>query len=168
MSVETQSEQRFDNLATITDQLHALFDLWEIEETFSPLVSVDSLVWLRLAVHEWVANLVQHADFRDRPPCVAVRITADGKALRCVVKDNSDGFDLWESFPEDAATRFEQMPDRGMGLVLLERIAETLDYAALSPHEHRLVLTVRAAAPVMGSTGDSGGPEEQGLPYLGL
>ena len=167
MPVETQPEQRFDDLATIIDQLHALFEEWEAKETFLPPASADSLEWLRLAVHEWIANLVQHADFQERTPRVAVRVTAEERALRCVVKDNSDGFDLWESFPEDAATRFEQMPSRGMGLLLLEHIAETLDYDALNPHEHRLAFTVRTDARPMGSTGDGAGVG-QGLPYMAL
>ncbi len=44
------------SLDTIVDRLHELFDRWERQGTFPPVVRIEMLYRARLAAHEWIAT----------------------------------------------------------------------------------------------------------------
>src|SRR5690606_8454907 len=85
---------RFSDPETIIDRVHALFEQWVADGTFEPGFDGMALHRVRLAVHEWLANLLQHADFADRTPDVSLRVRAEEREIHCVIDDNSEGFDL--------------------------------------------------------------------------
>ncbi len=130
------------NIDLIIDRLQELFDQWEAQQTFSPAITADVMCRARLAVHEWVANLVQHADFRDRVPEIALSLWAHGERLCCVIADNSEGFepDLQPRVTLEEVCR--TLPERGMGLLLLQACAHHVRYCSLGTQGHRLEFTV--------------------------
>ncbi len=118
---------RFLNLDTVIDQMHALFDLWETKEYLPPAVNVATLYQLKLAVHEWLANLVQHANFEGNTTDVSLKVEPADDRLFCVIEDNSDGFVL-DSHLNIEPEYLDSLPERGMGLLILKICTEELTY----------------------------------------
>ena len=132
---------RFHAIDTIVDEVHRLFDEWESEGAEPPIDSVRTLYMLKVAVHEWVANLVQHAHFEDVEPYVALHLQGEEDRLRCHIDDNSTGFDLgsyYASIPEALQT----FPERGTGLLILQSCTEDLHYLRLPDGTNRLTFLV--------------------------
>jgi len=137
------TRQSFNRLEIVIDELHGMFEEWEREGALLSHLDPDTIQLFRLAVHEWVANLVQHADFAERNPIVVVDVIPNGRRVRCVIEDNSDGF----AFPEqidvqrNALTPF---PERGMGLLMLNAATEYFEYSQTEEGHRRLEFTVSA------------------------
>ena len=87
-------ERRFHDLSTVVDEVHAVFDTWVESGAFAGDLDEFGLLVMKLAVHEWIANLVQHAAFRVCPPEIGLTVHAEPGGLRCIVEDNSEGFDF--------------------------------------------------------------------------
>lgn len=124
---------RFDNLDTMIDQVHALFDAWQ-DRIQRGNGSEERWDRAKLAVHEWLANLVQHAQFPDNPE-VWLELRPHDDALECLIEDNSDGFDLAGQMKTRAQIA-EAFPERGMGLLLLHACAHDLTYLRKGGWQH--------------------------------
>lgn len=120
----------FSDLDTLIDGLHALFAILETQNISGDSVTIETILQAKLAIHEWMANLVQHANFRDREPEIALSIAQDGDRLQCSIEDNSEGFELDTFLQQHKA--LSPMPDRGMGLLMIQAWAEDLSYTRLS------------------------------------
>lgn len=107
-------KQQYNNLDTLIDGVHALFAQWEAHGAPSPVLASDTLHLMKLSVHEWLANLVQHANFGARTPEVSIDIWPNGESVRCVIEDNSEGFDL-QSHLDIREALLDACPERGMG-----------------------------------------------------
>lgn len=134
---------RFSDPDTLIDRVHALFEEWELDGTFEAQFDAITLQRLKLAVHEWLANLLQHADFSDRVPTVELRLRADGQYVHCAIEDNSEGFDL-DGHLSARREVLDAFPERGMGLLMIKSCTENLVYRALGPALHRLEFSVSA------------------------
>lgn len=135
-------EQRFSDLDTAVDEVQMHFQ----EKIAVPRASgaVNAFCRLQLAVHEWIGNLIDHASFRGRAPEVHVRIWQEEGSLRCVIEDNSEGFDLdGQLVPErEMAEEVRSFPEGGMGLLMLEASTEHVEYKPIAQNGNRLTLTV--------------------------
>lgn len=121
--------RQYDALEHIVDEVHSLFDWFEAEESALPLDAF-SLHVMKVAVHEWIANLVQHALFGRVPPVIRLAIIPEGRRVRCVIEDNSNGFDfarqvVCQQHQLDVATA---PPERGRGLLMLLACTENVSY----------------------------------------
>ena len=86
------------------------------------------LAVLRLAAHEWVANLVQHAAFPG-PAELALELAIGADGVRCEITDSSHGFDFMEQVDEQEVLLSEPSPsERGRGLLMLVSCAEDLAF----------------------------------------
>ncbi|MDT0632183.1 ATP-binding protein [Rubrivirga sp. S365] len=137
----------FHDFDRVIDQVHDLFDAWAEADTFRPVLEAEGLDVLRLAVHEWVANLVQHASFpgsRD----VWLTVEADGDGVRCAVEDSSAGFDFTDQLARQREALDRPAPsERGRGLLMLITCAEDLGYRPARPGvNQRVTFTVRGRA----------------------
>jgi serine/threonine-protein kinase RsbW len=124
---------RFDRLGTSIDELHALFDAWAQDNPFAPSLGAYGLEVMRLAVHEWVANLVQHASFGGREGLIQLDLVPHPQRLRCFIADNSEGFDFdGQLGVQRAMVRQGYLnglpPERGRGLMMLAAFTEGLTY----------------------------------------
>ena len=134
------TRQNFRRLDAIIDELHALFDDWESEGELLSHLDSDTIQLMKLALHEWVANIVQHADFGDRTPEIELHVIPNGRRVRCVIEDNSLGFPLLEEL-EVRAEALEPFPERGMGLLMLDAATEYFRYSRLDDGRQKLEFT---------------------------
>jgi anti-sigma regulatory factor (Ser/Thr protein kinase) len=123
------THRQYDDLHAVVDDVHALFDRLESDEGALPLDAF-SLQVMKLAVHEWIANLVQHADFGHITPNIRLAIIPEGGRVRCLIEDNSRGFDfarqvVHQQHHLDVAPA---PPDRGRGLLMLIACTENVSY----------------------------------------
>jgi len=138
---------RIHGLDGAVEQLHQRFDAWEAEGAFADSLDHFGRQVLRLAVHEWLANLVQHASFGRRKPAVALAVSLRDDGVQCEVEDNSAGFD----FDRQLATQEQivgggRASERGRGLLMLIAITDDLAYTSGGGRQ-RLAFRVRPGAP---------------------
>lgn len=125
---------RFRDLDAVVDEVHALFATWEREGALSPPLDAFSAEVMKLAVHEWIANIVQHADFEGRAPEISFAVFPNGRRVRCVIEDNSRGFDFEHQLAyQESEVAAAVPPDRGRGLLMLIACTEDLRYDAPPP-----------------------------------
>ena len=125
------ARHRFSDLDSVVDDLHALFDVWEGDATFAPPLDDFSLQVMKLAVHEWIANLVQHADFEARTPQIALSVFPNGRRVQCVIEDNSAGFDFERQIgQQESLVQASATAERGRGLLMMIACTEDMRYEA--------------------------------------
>ncbi len=142
---------QFRDLSTVIDELHGLFERWERGE--ASLLPLDdfNLQVMKFAVHEWVANLVQHADFGAHLPLIQVAIQPNGERVHCMIEDNSRGFDFnHQLVKQQQAVEAVLPPDRGRGLLIMIACTEDLRYyqpvavTQAGGQRHRLEFSISA------------------------
>src|SRR5690606_10759564 len=101
---------RFADFGLIIDEVHALFDAWVEDDVFAGVIDEAGLLVMKLAVHEWIANLVQHAVFRHGAPVVLVTVATEDAGVRCRIEDNSDGFDFRSQVAQQEGAVFGPEP----------------------------------------------------------
>jgi serine/threonine-protein kinase RsbW len=127
------------------DELHAQFDAWEAAGALDGCLNEFGRHVLRLAAHEWVANLVQHAAFGRRRPEIALAVVCDGDGARCEIEDNSAGFDFHRQLSrQEAVVNGAEPSERGRGLLMLIACTEELAYTPAQGRQ-RLAFRVRPA-----------------------
>lgn len=118
----------FTNLQTVTDEVHALFDGWAQAGTFASALGADGIEVMRLAVHEWIANLVQHATFPGSVE-ITLAVGVEGDGVCCAIEDSSAGFDLPTQIEHQRSIMDAPAPsERGRGLLMLVTSTEDLTY----------------------------------------
>lgn len=117
----------FHDLTTVIDQVHGLFETWEAEPPSSVATDHGLLHQLKLAVHEWLANLVQHASFENGLTQVSLTIRPEDDGVECVIEDNSNGFVL-DAHLNIEPEYLDSLPERGMGLLILKICTDGLTY----------------------------------------
>lgn len=115
---------RYRDLNTLTEDVQTFFaDRIASANGEAP----ESLLRLQLAVHEWVANLVQHADFSGRSVLVTLRFERFGAGYRVAIADTSAGFDFEGRLAKRRA-QLGRLPERGMGLLMVHAAASDVRY----------------------------------------
>lgn len=133
---------RFRDPDSLIDRVHALFEKWEKDNTFESF-NEDTLHRLKLAVHEWLANLVQHANFENRDLDVKLTVVPNGQLIHCSIDDNSEGFDL-DGHLTAKREVLDAFPERGMGLLMIKSCTSDLSYRRVDFASHRLEFSVSA------------------------
>ena len=131
-------------LDRFVDEVHTQFDAWAEIDAFERAVGPDGLAVLRLAVHEWVANLVQHADFCG-PADLTVSVGVLDDGVRCEIEDSSSGFDFARQVGAQQTVLDAPAPsERGRGLLMLVSCTEDLEFQTHEPERpQRIAFTVR-------------------------
>ena len=129
----------FSDLDRVIDEVHALFDGWAEAGTFSGAVTDAGLEVARLAVHEWIANLVQHAVFAGDAR-IELTVDAEPGGVRCHIEDSSCGFDFVGQIERQRAVLDAPAPsERGRGLLMLVTSTADLGFVAASPGQAQSV-----------------------------
>lgn len=139
-SCEYVAGRTFSDLETLVDRGHSFLE--EIQRGPYSLENT-SLAHARLVIHEWLANLVQYADFRGRVPLVTVRVEFEPSRIRYIIEDNSAGFDFYYRMRLQHQT-LGPLPNRGMGLMMIAACTDEMLYRRLGTDRHRLEFTVPA------------------------
>ncbi len=132
---------RFSDPDTLIDRIHSIFSHWEKGESVPHWLDEQTMHRLRLAIHEWLANLVQHADFQNRRPDIRITVQPGCRGVECVIEDNSKGFDLNGRLTAGKEI-LDAFPERGMGLLMIKACTESLSYTNLDDRRHRLTFVV--------------------------
>ena len=120
----------------MVDEVHDYVGKWESDHG-----STDKALLLRIALQEWISNLLVHADFGDRPIEVILDTWTVGDIVKCTVEDNSVGFDIGDENIDP--TSVEHDGDRGRGLWMIRQIAsEGLSYEPIGKSRHKLTLSI--------------------------
>jgi serine/threonine-protein kinase RsbW len=119
----------FSNFDRMLDEVHRYFASLDERYNRQGEVYTDLLYRTRLALHEWLANLLQHATFGEREPEVIVTIYRDDEQFRCQIEDNSDGFDF-DTQLDNGQDILEAFPERGMGLMMIKACASHFAYVS--------------------------------------
>jgi serine/threonine-protein kinase RsbW len=99
--------------------------------------------YAQVVLHEWLANLVQHADFEERSPEIRVQIRAEKRTITCTVTDNSRGFDLQSKLAEQRNSA-QALPERGMGLRIINACTQSCTYRPMDNGWHRFKFSIPA------------------------
>jgi serine/threonine-protein kinase RsbW len=118
---------RYDNLEEALDTVRALLERWSSGHEMAVRPSPDAVRHAQLVLHEWIANLIQHANFEGRAPQLVLHLRAHHTYLDGTLTDNSHGFDL-DGQLERQHEMATSMPDRGMGLRIIDACTEAFDY----------------------------------------
>lgn len=133
----------FINLDTLISELYTLFDQWEQEEYLDDDVKFRTFYLFRLATHEWLANLIQHANFQGERPQISFKASFEENRVQCIIEDNAEFFDL-EGYLRQTPNVLDAFPERGMGLLILRSCTQDLSYTEVRPHVNRLSFLVSA------------------------
>jgi serine/threonine-protein kinase RsbW len=115
----------YTDLDRAIDEMQSLSDVWPAT-TRNGTLDADIVHCTSLVLHEWIANLHQHAEFHT-DPWVEVALSLKAHRVCCSVRDNSEGFALRDHFPGED-DEMEAFPERGMGLLIIETCTDDLSY----------------------------------------
>ena len=134
----------FCDLDAVTDDVHALFDGWDDDGRMGRALDPTGALVLRLAVHEWVANLVQHAYFR-RAPRIVFEVSFEANGVAVAIEDSSEGFDFAQQLGTQRAILSGPAPsERGRGLLMLITCADDVSFRPASDaHCQRIGFAIR-------------------------
>ena len=137
----------FRDLDRAVDEFHAVADGWSAPGPLADALSEEGLHVLVLTLHEWIANLVQHASFPGEPE-VVLTVEATGDVVRCAVEDTSAGFDFASQLEHQQTLLDAPAPsERGRGLLMLVSCAEDLRFRPAGPGvRQRLAFAMRDPA----------------------
>lgn len=100
---------------------------------------------LALVLEELLANLAMHGRFDGPPPPVRLHLDADDAQLRAVIEDAAAPFDPREA-PAPAPARLDDDRVGGLGLALVRKMADRLDYGRAVDGWNRTELAIRLDA----------------------
>jgi serine/threonine-protein kinase RsbW len=135
--------REYTDLDRALDEVRSVLEEWSPDQDQVPPPNAETVRYTQLVLHEWIANLLQHADFQDRTPTVEIRLTSDDRHVTCVVVDNSEGFDLRARLPAKEET-MDDLPERGMGLRIINACTDTLSYTSTEEGRHRFEFSIPA------------------------
>ena len=137
-------EHTFHDIDQVIDEVHDLFDAWVQGNTSDDTLEVYGLLVMKLAVHEWIANLVQHAAFKTQSPFIRLVISQRSSGLHCLVEDNSEGFDFKAQIVEQSRILSKSEPsERGRGLLMMLACTEDFVYETNGDGLQHLEFVVR-------------------------
>ena len=130
----TAFTKTYTDLDRAIDEVRSLSDEWSAAERNGRL-DEETIHCACLVLHEWIANLYQHAQFSDGPATVEVRLSCQDRHVSCSVIDNSDGFEIEAHLPSEDDD-LEALPERGMGLRMIKSCTDDFSYTPMEDGLH--------------------------------
>ncbi len=96
---------------------------------------------LALVLEELLANLAMHGRFDGPPPAARLRLEVDQAVVRAVIEDAAAPFDPREA-PAPAPLRLDDDRLGGLGLPLVRKMADRLDYGLAADGWNRTELAI--------------------------
>ncbi|MFP4227792.1 MAG: ATP-binding protein [Salinivenus sp.] len=135
-------DREYGNLEHALDDIRATLTEWaDAQAEADP--RAEAMRHARVVLQEWLANLFEHAHFADRSPSVTIRVRAVNQGVHGVVLDNSDGFDL-DTELSPSKKPVDPLPDRGMGLRIMDACTTSLSYVQQEDGLYRLEFSIPA------------------------
>ncbi|MFB6099301.1 MAG: ATP-binding protein [Salinibacter sp.] len=124
----TTFTKTYTNLDRAIDEVRSIPDEWPAAQANEGLDD-ETLQCVCLVLHEWIANLHQHAHFRTSTPTVEIRLSCRDRQVSGSVLDNSEGFEIEKYLPDEDDDP-GALPERGMGLRLIKTCTDTFSYTS--------------------------------------
>jgi len=137
----TPVTKEYQDLNCALDDVRHLCAEWAAMHDAPPFGD-DIFRYVRLVLYEWIANLHQHGQFDGRTPVVRIRLTTKDQHVYCEVEDNSAGFDLAGNLPTDPPPSSETLPERGMGLRIIDACTHHLSYDRVDDGHCRFAFSI--------------------------
>jgi len=102
----------------------------------------DSVMDVTLALEEVFLNVVQHGYLDTAEHRILVRLALEGKSVALTVEDDGVPFNPLEAKPPDIHLPVEQREIGGLGIHLVQRVMDGIEYARDGDH-NRLVMRKR-------------------------
>ena len=96
---------------------------------------------IKIAVYEACINVIEHAYHSDPYKTVKVGVESFSNMLRVTVYDKGEGFNLPDQFSFDATEAVNNRKRGGMGLPIIKRSMDDVQYIADPEGENRLIMT---------------------------
>lgn len=135
--------RKYTDLDQALDEVRTLLQEWSNGLADNSAPRPETVRYTQLVLHEWIANLLQHAHFGTRSPTIKIRLASENRHVTCVVIDNSEGFELEERLPSQNDT-MENLPERGMGLRIINACTEHLSYTSTDAGRNRFEFSIPA------------------------
>lgn len=136
----------YTDLDTAIDEVRVLVDRWADQvrpNAHERMPDGQTLRYTQLVLHEWLANLAQHASFPDPPPVIRIHLRAEQRHVYCTVEDNSTGFDV-DAHLDLQETNAEALPERGMGLRIIHACTDSFAYHSTDQQKYRFEFSIPA------------------------
>jgi len=133
----------YTDLNRALDEVRSVLQEWSAAQDPAGGPKAETVRYTQLVLHEWIANLLQHADFCDRSPTIEIRIRSERRHIICSVTDNSEGFDFAARLP-DKEERMDDLPERGMGLRIINACTDSLSYTSTEAGRYRFEFSIPA------------------------
>lgn len=130
----------YTDLDRAIDEVRSFSDEWPVANKYASL-DEETLHCTCLVLHEWIANLHQHAHFQEAPPTVEIQLSYENRHLSCTVVDNSEGFELEDYLP-DQDDDSDPLPERGMGLRIIKTCTDEFSYTPTDDGLHCFEFTI--------------------------
>lgn len=135
--------REFTDLDRALDEVRSLLHDWSTTLGEPSTPPPETIRYSQLVLHEWIANLLQHADFDGRPPSVEIRLTTQDRHVMGTVVDNSEGFDFRERLPTEEEA-MDGLPERGMGLRIISACTGDVSYTSDKENYHHFEFSIPA------------------------
>jgi serine/threonine-protein kinase RsbW len=135
--------KEYSDLDRALDEVRTVLQEWAAEHEVTPAPSGETLRYTQLVLHEWIANLLQHADFGNRTPSLQIRLKTENRHITCAVLDNSEGFNFQERLPSREET-MDDLPERGMGLRIINACTDSVSYTPTDSGRYRFEFSIPA------------------------
>lgn len=135
--------KEYTDLDRALDEVRFVLEEWSAEQNEASAPTAETIQYTQLVLHEWIANLLQHADFCERTPRIEIQLSTENQRIRCSVTDNSEGFDLAERLPSQEE-RMDDLPERGMGLRIINACTDRLSYTSIESERHCFKFSIPA------------------------
>ncbi|HKL89274.1 MAG TPA: ATP-binding protein [Salinibacter sp.] len=135
--------REYTDLDRALDEVRSVLEEWSASQAEMTAPNDETVRYTQLVLHEWIANLLQHADFQNRSPAIKIRLHTEDRHIICTVIDNSEGFDLAERLPTKEEM-MDDLPERGMGLRIINACTDSLSYTSTEAGRHRFEFTIPA------------------------
>ena len=122
----TTFTKTYSDLDRAIDEVRSLPDEWPAAQNAGG-PDAETVQCVCLVLHEWIANLHQHARFQASPPTVEIQLSFRDRQVFCSVLDNSEGFEIETHLPDEDDDP-EALPERGMGLRMIKTCTDALSY----------------------------------------
>ena len=94
---------------------------------------------LRLAVEEAVANIINHG----QATTIKLQAKTGDNKLVLTIDDNGQPFDPTSDSPTDLSVPADQRPPGGLGIMLIHKMADELDYQRIDGHNVLKIIKVK-------------------------
>lgn len=135
--------KEYTDLDHALDEVPPILKQWSEQQNEGSTPDRETVRYTQLVLHEWIANLLQHADFQGRTPTVRIQLDSKDRRVICFVTDNSAGFDLDKKLPSQDDT-MEEFPERGMGLRIINACTDGLSYRSTESGRYRFEFSIPA------------------------